>query len=107
MQPRTVQEILQARRTYFQSGATLPVSFRKTMLKKLYAAIQSREAEITAALQADLGKPAYESFMCEVGLSHTESMADKKTWLDLPMRYRPYKKGLNQALLHLFLRQET
>ena len=68
----SIQDVLQAQRAYFQSGATLPVSFRRAMLKKLYTAIKTREAEITAALQADLGKPAYESFMCEVGLSLTE-----------------------------------
>ena len=72
MQPNSIQDILQAQRAYFQSGATLPVRFRKAMLKRLYTAIKTREAEITAALQADLGKPAYESFMCEVGLSLTE-----------------------------------
>ena len=72
MQPRSIQDVLQAQRDFFQSSATLSISFRRAMLKKLYAAIQTREAEITAALQADLGKPAYESFMCEVGLSLTE-----------------------------------
>ena len=72
MQPNSIHDILQAQRAYFQSGATLPVPFRRAMLKRLYTAIQAREAEITAALQADLGKPAYESFMCEVGLSLTE-----------------------------------
>ena len=72
MQPNSIHDILQAQRAYFQSGATLPVPFRRAMLKRLYTAIQTREAEITAALQADLGKPAYESFMCEVGLSLTE-----------------------------------
>ena len=72
MQPRSIQDVLQAQRDFFQSGATLSISFRRAMLKKLYTAIRTREAEITAALQADLGKPAYESFMCEVGLSLTE-----------------------------------
>ena len=31
-------------------------------------------------------------------------MVDKKTWLDLPMRYQPYKSKLCETLLHLFLR---
>ena len=31
-------------------------------------------------------------------------MVDKKTWLDLPMRYQPYKSKLYETLLHLFLR---
>ena len=35
--------------------------------------------------------------------SHTKSIVDKKTWLDLPMRYQPYRK-FHEKLLHLFLR---
>lgn len=44
------------------------------------------------------GKEGFEAF------SHTKSIVDKKTWMDLPMRYQPYKKGLYGKLLHLFLR---
>ncbi len=36
--------------------------------------------------------------------SHTKSIVDKKTWMDLPMRYQPYKKGIYGKLLHMFLR---
>ena len=36
--------------------------------------------------------------------SHTKSIVDKKTWMDLPMRYQPYRKGVYGKLLHLFLR---
>ncbi|MBQ8383587.1 MAG: aldehyde dehydrogenase [Clostridia bacterium] len=67
-----VTEILEKQRRYFQSGATLPVKFRIEMLKKLHAAIRAREDEINAALQKDLGKSAYESYMCEVGLTLSE-----------------------------------
>lgn len=35
--------------------------------------------------------------------SHYKSIVDKKTWLDLPMRYQPYKK-LNDKLIHFFLK---
>ena len=44
------------------------------------------------------GKRGFETF------SHTKSIVDKKTWMDLPMRYQPYQKGLYGKLLHLFLR---
>lgn len=36
--------------------------------------------------------------------SHTKSIVDKKTWLDLPMRYQPYRRSLYSGLLRLFLR---
>ena len=35
--------------------------------------------------------------------SHTKSILDKKTWVDLPMRYQPYT-GLNEKLLRMFLK---
>lgn len=44
------------------------------------------------------GKVGFEAF------SHTKSIVDKKTWMDLPMRYQPYDRKVNSKLLHLFLR---
>ena len=44
------------------------------------------------------GKEGFDVF------SHTKSMVDKKTWMDLPMRYQPYDRGLYGKLLHMFLR---
>lgn len=44
------------------------------------------------------GRAGFETF------SHYKSIVDKKTWMDLPMRYQPYQKKLYGRLLHLFLR---
>ena len=44
------------------------------------------------------GKDGFDAF------SHYKSVMDKKTWLDLPMRYSPYKSKLYAKLLHIFLR---
>ena len=43
------------------------------------------------------GKTGFDTF------THYKSIVDKKTWLDLPMRYQPYKK-INNKLLHMFLK---
>ena len=67
-----IDEILEAQRSYFQSGVTLDVSFRIEMLKKLYNAVKKYENEICQALKEDLGKSEYEGFMCEVGLVLSE-----------------------------------
>lgn len=67
-----INEILDAQRNYFYSGATIPVEFRIRMLKKLYKAVKKYEKEINTALRADLGKSYYEGFMCESGLALTE-----------------------------------
>lgn len=44
------------------------------------------------------GKVGFDAF------SHEKSIVDKKTWMDLPMRYQPYESGLYEKLLHLFLK---
>lgn len=67
-----IDQILEKQRSYFRSGATLPVNFRIDMLKRLRDAVKKYEAEIGDALKADLGKSDYESFMCETGLVLSE-----------------------------------
>lgn len=67
-----IRGILTRQQEYFQTGATLPVEKRIAALKNLQAAIRAREDEINAALHADLGKSAFEGYMCEVGLTLSE-----------------------------------
>lgn len=57
---------------YFQTGATLPISARKTALKKLKQAIHQYEDQLYEALYKDLGKSKSESYMCEIGLVKSE-----------------------------------
>ena len=72
MQKHEIVQILEAQRSFFRSGATLPVKFRVEQLKKLYGAVKKYEAEIEDALRADLGKSRFEGFMCETGLALSE-----------------------------------
>lgn len=44
------------------------------------------------------GERGFEAF------SHMKSIVDKKTWMDLPMRYQPYDRKINGRLLHFFLK---
>ena len=44
------------------------------------------------------GKIGFDAF------SHTKSIVDKKTWMDLPMRYQPYNRGIYGKLLKMFLK---
>ncbi len=44
------------------------------------------------------GKAGFDTF------SHQKSIVDKKTWLDLPMRYQPYRKKTYGKLLRFFLK---
>ena len=83
-----IEQILAAQRAYFRSGATLPVEFRIEMLRRLQRAVAEQEATIACALRADLGKSAFEGYMCETGLvlseisymqKHIRSFAREKT----------------------------
>lgn len=72
MDAAAIQDLLKRQRDYFNAGHTLSVDSRVAALRKLYSVIQQREADINAALGADLGKSAFEGFMCETGLAMTE-----------------------------------
>ena len=43
------------------------------------------------------GKTGFETF------SHYKSIVDKKTWIDLPLRYQPYTKT-GDGLVKMFLK---
>lgn len=68
MTEQEIKDLITRQRSYFQSGATLPVSARLAALRRLYDAISFHEKEIRRALQKDLGKSGFESYMCETGM---------------------------------------
>ena len=63
---------MERQRSWFQNGHTLPVEFRLQALRRLKGAIERREADIAAALEADLGKSGFEGYMCEIGMVRSE-----------------------------------
>lgn len=65
-------EELAPMRYYFESGATLPIGFRRAQLKRLGAGIKAAEGKILAALAQDLGKGAFEAYSTEVGIVYSE-----------------------------------
>ncbi len=72
MTQQEISALLARQRVYYKSGATLPVKFRVEQLKKLRDCILAHEADILAALKADLGKSRLESYMCEIGMTLSE-----------------------------------
>ena len=72
MTGQEIEYLIEKQRTYYRSGATLPIRFRKEQLKRLYATVEKYQTEICQALKADLGKSQYEGFMCEQGLVLSE-----------------------------------
>lgn len=103
MNETQIRNIVNTQRHFFYSGTTLNVDYRIQALKKLKAAILKYENEINAAIKKDLGKSAFESYMCETGLvlseisymlKHTRSFAKGKTVLTPLAQFhsRSYKK---------------
>ena len=60
--------IAKAQRKFFQSGATLDVSFRKEMLEKLLRAMEAWESRLAKALWKDLHKSYEEAYLTELSI---------------------------------------
>lgn len=98
-----IRQIVENQRTYFYTGATLPLSHRIEALKKIQSYILTHEAEIGKAIRKDLGKSDFESYMCETGLvlseitymlKHIRSFAKEKNVLTPLVQFhsRSFKK---------------
>ena len=72
MDKQQIKHLVAIQRAYFNTGNTLPVPKRILALKKLKAAILHYQPQIEIALQKDLGKSAFESYMCEIGMTLSE-----------------------------------
>ena len=103
MNKEVIETIIKKQRDYFYSGETLRVSNRIKALKRLKECISKYEKEIADAINKDLGKSPFESYMCETGLAlselsymikHTTSFVKEKN-VHTPMAQfhsRSYKK---------------
>ncbi len=67
-----IATLLTKQKEYFASGATLPVKYRISALKRLYDAVSKNEGRIAEALHSDLGKSDFEGYMCEIGMTLSE-----------------------------------
>ena len=65
-------DVISAQDAYFNAGHTLPLSFRRNQLRLLQVTIKENEAAILDALKKDLGKPALEAYIADVGMVYTE-----------------------------------
>ena len=63
-----IQAIVKAQKEFFRSGATLDISFRKDMLRKLNKAMENWENRLCDALWADLHKSYEEAYLTEVSI---------------------------------------
>lgn len=98
-----IKKIVNEQRSYFYTGATLPVDIRVQALNRLKSCIIKMEGQINEAVKKDLGKSAFETYMCETGLvlseisymlKHIYSYAKEKTVFTPLAQFhsRSYKK---------------
>ncbi|ARS35609.1 aldehyde dehydrogenase [Pontibacter actiniarum] len=69
---RHIRDLVQKQRTFFSSGKTLDISFRKERLRQLQQVIRQHEQELFDAMFADFHKPELESYATEVGFVELE-----------------------------------
>ena len=64
----TLESVVSAQHSFFDTNTTKDLTFRKESLEKLLEAIEENKDAVYNALRADLGKSEPESYMTEVGL---------------------------------------
>ncbi len=64
--------ISEAQKAFFRSGATLDIRFRKSMLRKLLAAMDKWEDRLAQALWTDLHKSYEEAYLTEISIVKAE-----------------------------------
>lgn len=72
MDTQATEALVKAQHDYFNTNKTKSISWRLAKLRALKAAIRAHETDILAALEADLSKSAYESYVTEIGLVMSE-----------------------------------
>jgi aldehyde dehydrogenase (NAD+) len=87
----SISQLVQNQRNFFNSGQTKSYEFRLAQLTALRQAVMEHEAEIIAALQADLGKPMMEAYGSEFSLIKSEldiAIRNLQRWMQ-PKRVKP------------------
>ncbi len=94
-----VKACIQAQRSHFATGKTRSLAARRAQLQKLRASVLAAEADIAAAVKADLGKCPFEAFIGELALVIGDidyALKHLSDWcaprrVSLPMTFQPAK----------------
>ena len=62
-------KIVAKQRSFYNTGATRPIPFRKEQLRKLFYLINDHTQELADALHSDLRKPLQEAMGAEIGMT--------------------------------------
>ena len=107
-----ISALAAAQKTYFRSGATLSEAFRRTMLRRLDAALANWEKRLCDALWTDLHKSPKEAYLTEISIVRGEIRSHLRhlgKWMRperrpsplklLPSKSRILSQPLGQALI--------
>ncbi|XP_073073529.1 aldehyde dehydrogenase family 3 member B1 isoform X2 [Manis javanica] len=98
-------DTLQRLRETFSTGRTRPAEFRAAQLRGLDHFLQDNRQLLQEALAQDLGKPAFESEVSEIGICHSEinlALRNLQAW----MKDEKVAKNLATQLDSAFIRKE-
>ncbi|KPJ78310.1 MAG: aldehyde dehydrogenase [Deltaproteobacteria bacterium SG8_13] len=70
--PNDLHDLVGSQRAFFASGQTRDLAFRIRQLRQLQAVVATAEDTVLQALEADLGKSAYEAYLSEIGIVRSE-----------------------------------
>ena len=73
MYPAEIARLVEKQRTYFASGVTRDVSFRRAQLEKFEGMIRANEDRIQRAVHDDLRKPPFEMYASEIAMLFAEA----------------------------------
>lgn len=107
-----ITSTLQEQRAYFLSGATLPLSYRRQMLRQLDEALHRYDKQLADALWQDLHKSYEEAYLTELSIVYGEirnHLRHMRRWARperkssplaiLPARSKVIKQPLGNALI--------
>lgn len=81
---KDVESMIATQQEFYFTGKTKDPEFRKEMLTKLRTAIVENEDAVIEALQKDLGKSSFESYVTEIGFvlsSITQMLKNVDAWM--------------------------
>lgn len=67
-----IQAAVDSMHAWFDTGATLPLHFRRSILRSLRSYLKKHEDKALAALHEDLGKTDFEGYATELGIVYDE-----------------------------------
>jgi aldehyde dehydrogenase (NAD+) len=86
-----IASLIAAQRRHFQSGVTRPLAYRQDQLRRLQAAIETRETALLDALHPDLRKSPHDAYTSEIGFVLSDIRHALK---HLPAWMKPQRRSL-------------